>query len=174
MAGVGPLPVLVEPRETVKVVTLVVGGKLAGLFEFTVKPVHRRQTQTIAHALHDTAPANTGGPRMPTDPITDAINRVGQDVRDLRVDLTGRLDAMVPRREHDAEVKRIDAEARATRQALSTHELTADERHKRLTATLDAQAAQRTADRRFVATWVVAAVGVAATVTGVLNAVFGG
>lgn len=111
---------------------------------------------------------------MPEDSLTTAINRVGQDVRDLRVDLTGRLDAMVTRREHDAEVRRIDAEARATRQALTTHEVTAEERHKALKATLDAQAKQRSTDRRFVATWVVAAVGVAATVTGVLNAVFGG
>lgn len=50
------------------------------------------------------------------------------DIRDLRQDLTSRMDQMVTRREHEAEVRRIDAEALAAREALGRHEQEADRR----------------------------------------------
>lgn len=59
-----------------------------------------------------------------TDPILDAIGAVRATLRDL----TSRLETMVTRREHDAEVRRIDAEANATREALLRHENEADRR----------------------------------------------
>lgn len=115
---------------------------------------------------------------MPDDALTTAINRVGQDVRDLRVDLTNRLDAMVTRREHDAETRRIDAEiasnraaAEANRKALEDHEAEAtaqwrsvagqiEQAEQRRQDAAEAAAERRKADRRFIATWSTTAVGV--------------
>lgn len=125
------------------------------------------------------------------DATLAAIAGVSQDVRDLRVDLTGRLDQMVTRNEHLAEVRRIDAEAARTRDALAAHETQADHRltaiqqdieeeataraaafvgltaamteadNKRDAAKV-AAAERRKADRRFIVMWVVAAVGASA------------
>lgn len=127
----------------------------------------------------------------PQDATLAAIAGVSQDVRDLRVDLTGRLDQMVTRNEHLAEIRRIDAEAARTRDALSAHETQADHRltaiqqdiedeakaraeafvalasamaeadNKRETAKT-AAAERRKADRRWVAGWVVCATGAVA------------
>lgn len=59
---------------------------------------------------------------MTTDPTLAAVERVDRNVRDMRVELSGRMDAMVTRREHQAEVRRIDADAQAAREALARHE----------------------------------------------------
>ncbi|GEL95349.1 hypothetical protein [Cellulomonas composti] len=79
---------------------------------------------------------------MVDNPLLAAVHGVAQDLRDMRADLTGRMDAMVTRREHDAEVRRLDAEAQSTRDLLLAHEQSADRR-------LDAQRAeQRAADEQ--------------------------
>lgn len=133
-----------------------------------------------------------------SDPTLAAIEGLRNDVgslrtetansiNGLRTDLSGRLDAAVTRREHDAEVRRIDAEARATREALAAHEAQADVRLSAIKAAVDAgdasiraqleegerkrdaaveQAAQRRReDRRYIATWMVGAVSAATAVT---------
>lgn len=65
-----------------------------------------------------------------------AIATVSKDVRELRVDLSTRMDAMVTRREHDAEVRRIDAEAVATREALDRHEAESVRHHQSIETNL--------------------------------------
>jgi len=113
-----------------------------------------------------------------------AINRVAVDVQALRVDLTSRMEHLVTRREHDAEIRRVDAEARHTLAALMTHETSSDARLGAIQQDiesgeqrrLEAQAAQverRRQDRRYIATWVVAAVSATATVTSVASVIFG-
>jgi len=120
---------------------------------------------------------------MTTDPTLDAIGAVRVQVADLRTELTTRLDTMVTRREHDAEVRRLDAEATRTREALARHETNAgrhrteiedsidtrvgellaviedDRRDRARQATRDAE--QRHADRRWLLGMVVSAGGLA-------------
>lgn len=60
------------------------------------------------------------------------------DIRDLRADVTTRMDQAVTRREHEAEVRRIDAEAQAVRESLERHETSADRRLDTLRATIEA------------------------------------
>lgn len=94
-----------------------------------------------------------------TDPTLDAINDVRGDVKDLRDDLTGRLDTMVTRREHEAEVRRIDSEAQRTREQLVRHEQDADRRlneistevatgDKAILAVIEADKTQRAAEAK--------------------------
>ena len=141
-------------------------------------------------------------PPTDADATLAAIDRVGKDVRDLRIDLTGRLDQMVTRNEHLAEVRRIDAEAARTKDALTSHEGAADRRlaaiqedisdeararaevmaamveaikeadDKRETA-LVAVAERRRADRRFIVATIITAVAAASGATGVLVSLFG-
>jgi hypothetical protein len=127
-----------------------------------------------------------------TDPTLSAIQGVAQDVRDLRAEITGRLGDMITRREHVAEVKRLDAEDTRTREALAEHERQADLRltaiqvavdrgdteiralieaaEERRQAAVEAAAERRRQDRRWFATWAVAAVGAAVAVTQVIAA----
>lgn len=65
-----------------------------------------------------------------------ALATVSKDVRELRLDLSTRMDTMVTRREHDAEVRRIDAEAVATREALERHETESARHHQSIEASL--------------------------------------
>lgn len=141
---------------------------------------------------------------MPDDAATlAAIDRVDRSVQSLRTDLTGRLDQMVTRKEHEAEVRRLDSEAQASRQALAEHERIAGKRldeiteqhadllqrladadEKREAARRDAEkereverknaAAQRKADRRWLITITITAVGVASGVSGVIFNAIGG
>lgn len=129
---------------------------------------------------------------MPDDALTTAINRVGQDVRDLRLDLTNRMDAMVTRREHDAEVKRIDAEARAARDeiarnrdALEQHEASATAQwrsveeqiksaEEKRESAVEAAKERRKADRRFIALWLSGAVGAAVALATFITQQMGG
>lgn len=118
-----------------------------------------------------------------SDPTLDAIGAVRTQVADLRTDLTTRMDTMVTRREHDAEVRRLDAEAERTREALLRHETEAERRlgdiehsiESRVGAVLTAieedkrarakaavhEAERRQADRRWLLGMVVSACGVA-------------
>lgn len=128
---------------------------------------------------------------MADDPTLAAVHGVAEDLRGLRVELTGRMDQMVTRREHEAEVKRIDAEAARTRDALAAHQAQEDVRltaiqaqltagdtailarieageHKREQAQADA-AERRRQDRRWTASWAVAAVSATAAVTTVIT-----
>lgn len=97
-----------------------------------------------------------------TDPTLDAVNGVRSDVKDLRDELTGRLDAMVTRREHEAEVRRIDSEAQRTREQLVQHERDADRRlveistevatgDKAILGVVEADKAQRSAEAKALA-----------------------
>lgn len=117
-----------------------------------------------------------------SDPTLDAVNALRTDLAGLRSELTGRMDAMVTRREHEAEVRRIDAEARRTAEALAQHERESDRRMSELAAEAatgdkavlgvveadkaeraaeaKAAAAQRRVDRRWVIGAITAAAGV--------------
>ncbi|KZM34555.1 hypothetical protein [Oerskovia enterophila] len=97
-----------------------------------------------------------------TDPTLDAVNAVRGDVKGLRDELTIRLDAMVTRREHEAEVRRIDSEAQRTREQLMQHEREADRRlveistevtigDKAILGVVEADKAQRSAEAKALA-----------------------
>lgn len=121
-----------------------------------------------------------------------AIDRVDRSVQSLRTDLTGRLDQMVTRKEHEAEVRRLDSEAQASRQALAEHERVAGKRLDEITdqhadllqkiadadtkreAAREEEKLRRKADRRWLITVVIAAVGVASGVSGVIFNAIGG
>ena len=125
-----------------------------------------------------------------SDPTLAAVEAVRDDLRALRADLTGRMDQMVTRREHEAEVRRIDAEANRTRDlahttrtALEAHEDAAAARLAHIdvsmrdgdaavlaaiTAAEEHRAADRIAARRWTAGWVVTAIGVATALTGLI------
>lgn len=130
-----------------------------------------------------------------TDPTLSAVQGVAQDVRDLRTDITGRLDQMVTRREHAAEVRRLDVVDEAQKTALIEHERQADIRLTAIQQAVDAgdgkirelieeterrrEAAvlvateRRRKDRQFFATWAVAAVAAAVAVTQLITALIG-
>lgn len=122
---------------------------------------------------------------MPDDAATlAAIDRVDRSVQSLRTDLSLRVDQMVTRKEHESEVRRLDAEAQATRKALADHETEAGKRldgiseqiadgEKRRQDAKNAAEAQRKADRRWLIGIVLTAIAVAASVSGVIAAVFG-
>ena len=114
-----------------------------------------------------------------SDPTLEAVQGVRDDVRELRADLTGRLDQMVTRREHESEVRRLDSERAALGDALVRHEESADVRLSSLQAAMvagdkavltaiDAAEERRRGDRRWMAGWIVAAVGAAAAITNVI------
>lgn len=101
-----------------------------------------------------------------------AITQLNASVSELRQDITGRLDNMVTRREHDAEVRRIDAELAHQATAQSQHEQGATGRLAHLEATMTAgdkavlerveEADQKRQDnRRWLAGWMIGAVGLA-------------
>lgn len=96
---------------------------------------------------------------MADDPTLAAVHGVAEDLRGLRVELTGRMDQMVTRREHEAEVRRIDSEAARVRDALDVH-VTSSDRDRA------AQAERRRTDRRFQVTTTIAAAGVASGIAG--------
>ena len=111
-----------------------------------------------------------------SDPTLSAIAGVAQDVRDLRTDITGRLDQMVTRREHVAEIKRLDEADKGQRDALARHEEAADARllaigekideaERVRAAAVEAAAKRRTEDRRWLASWGVAAIVAAVGIT---------
>lgn len=110
----------------------------------------------------------------------------------LRSDLSGRMEQMITRREHEAEVRRQDAETAHVRQALADHERTAGARldgiegqygtvlrriadadEKREAARAAAEE-RRKADRRWLVGIILTAVSVASGLTGVLVNVIGG
>jgi uncharacterized protein YaiL (DUF2058 family) len=123
---------------------------------------------------------------MPEDSATlAAIDRVGRDVRELRTDLTQQMAQMITRNEHDAEVRRIDAEAQHTRAALVAHETEADKRltaiqadieegERKRTAAQEAAAERRRQDRRFMVGTVITGMAAASAVVGLVVAIFGG
>ncbi len=85
----------------------------------------------------------------PAEDVTlAAIDRVAQDVRDLRSDLTGRLDVLVTRREHDAEVRRLDSEHRALAEAHAALVISADQEHADIREVIDADRRERRMDRQ--------------------------
>ena len=115
-----------------------------------------------------------------SDPTLEAVQAVRDDLRALRSDLTGRMDQMVTRREHEAEVRRLDSERAALGDALLRHEEASDVRlsgmHDAMRAgdreVLDAIHAaddRRIADRRWLAGWLVTAIGVASAVTSLIT-----
>ena len=120
-----------------------------------------------------------------SDPTLAAVEAVRDDLRDLRTDLTVRMDGMVTRREHEAEVRRIDSEHRML--AASHHALvrSADVEHAELRTDIEADKAERRverqraedsrrADRRTYMTVTVASIGVAVSGAAVVvNAVTG-
>ncbi|TQL03498.1 hypothetical protein [Cellulomonas sp. SLBN-39] len=137
-----------------------------------------------------------------SDPTLTAIQGVRTDVgalraetaasiQALREDLSARLDTTVSRREHEAEVRRIDAESRATREAMATLESQADARllaahaaieagdaavrarleevERKRGAALEAAEVRRREDRRYLASWMVGAVSAATAVTALVT-----
>lgn len=113
-------------------------------------------------------------------------------INGLRTELSGRMDQMITRREHEAEVRRQDAETAHVRQALADHERTAGARldgiegqygdvlqkmtdadEKREAARKDAEK-QRRADRRSLVGILIAAVAAASAVSGLIVNIFGG
>jgi hypothetical protein len=97
-----------------------------------------------------------------TDPTLDAVNAVRGDLAGLRTELTGRMDAMVTRREHEAEVRRIDSDAQRTREQLIRHEQDANRRlddistevatgDQAILAVVEADKAQRAAEAKALA-----------------------
>lgn len=119
-----------------------------------------------------------------SDPILSAIEGVKADVRDLKTDLTGRLDQMVTRREMEAEMGTVRAVHQGLADQFERHAQDAEVEHSALRQSLEddkkARQAerqrvddQRRADRRFFMTTAIAAVGVAATLVGAIVAIFG-
>lgn len=99
-----------------------------------------------------------------SDPILDALGAVRAQISEL----AARLDSMVTRREHDAEVRRIDAEAERTRESLLRHETDAtrrlaeiesvvESRVDEVLAAVEKDRAERKADRHWLVGIVVAA-----------------
>lgn len=82
--------------------------------------------------------------------------------RDLRSDLTSRLDQAVTRREHDAEVRRIDSERQALSDALVQHAKTSEDTHVDIDKRLVGLDARMTPLERQVAKW--AGLGIAGSV----------
>lgn len=114
------------------------------------------------------------------------------NINGLRTELSGRMDQMITRREHEAEVRRQDAETSHVRQALVDHERTAGARfdgvedqyadvlqkmadadEKREAARKESEK-QRKADRRWLIGILIAAVAAASGASGVIFAVVGG
>lgn len=92
-----------------------------------------------------------------SDPILSAVEATTRQVADLRTELTTRLDQMVTRREHDAEVRRIDADHERTRANLATHEREAaahfdtiaarvDESERSIKSAIESEKIQRAAE----------------------------
>jgi Skp family chaperone for outer membrane proteins len=82
-----------------------------------------------------------------SDPILSAVQDVAQDVRDLRVEITGRMDQMVTRREHEAEVRRLDSAHASLQDAHDDLRRAAEIEHESLRTALAADQAERKAER---------------------------
>ncbi|WP_372595578.1 hypothetical protein [Actinotalea sp.] len=105
----------------------------------------------------------------------DGAGAIRQDIRDLRADLTQRLDSMITRREHEAEVRRIDSEHRALAASHEALAQTADVEHAELRNALSADKKERLmerariedarrADRRTYLQITIAAIGIFASI----------
>lgn len=116
---------------------------------------------------------------MTTDPILAAVERVDRAVVELRQDLGGRLAELVTRREHEAEVRRIDSEHAALVQAHADLRVSADLEHSELREAISADRSERRterqrvddarrADRRTYLAVTVSAVGVAVAVAALI------
>lgn len=120
-----------------------------------------------------------------TDPVILAVDGLRADVRDMRADLSGRIENLVTRREHEAEIRRVDAEAKLTRERLEVHDAAlaairaaVDAGDDAILARIDRDEKDRAADaraaRRFATTTTIAAVGVTAGAVGAIVTIFGG
>jgi chromosome segregation ATPase len=113
-------------------------------------------------------------------------------INGLRTELSGRMDQMITRREHEAEVRRQDAETAHVRQALADHEQAAGKRldgiedrygdvlqkitdaDKKRDEAREAAELRRRADRRWLVGILIAAVAAASGVSGVVVNALGG
>lgn len=131
---------------------------------------------------------------MADDPTLAAIERIGSEVTasraetgrqidSLRQDLTGRLDAVVTRREHDAEVKRIDSEHRALAERHAALMVSADQEHADLRESLrqdqeerreiaEKTEARRRSDRRWYIGITISAIASVGALIGAIVSVF--
>lgn len=131
---------------------------------------------------------------MSDDPTLAAIERIGSEVTAsrtetgrqidaLRQDLTGRLDAVITRREHDAEVRRIDSEHRALAERHAALEISADQEHADIRESLrqdqeerreiaEKTEARRRSDRRWYIGITISAIASVGALIGAIVSVF--
>lgn len=98
----------------------------------------------------------------PTPAIEALRSSTEAGFRDLREDITRRLDQAVTRREHDAEVRRIDSERQADREALAQHAKASEDTHVDIDKRLVVLDTRVTPLERQVAKW--AGLGIAVSV----------
>lgn len=83
-----------------------------------------------------------------TDPTLAAVQQVAQDVRDLRLEVSGRMEQAVTRREHDAEIKLVRTEHQLLAERHAALEASATVEHTALREAIEADQAGRALERQ--------------------------
>ena len=119
-----------------------------------------------------------------SDPILEALGAVRSDLAAMRLELMGRIDRMVSREEHRAEIKRLDSLHVQAAKDLADHETLAGDRmaaaeriaHERMTVIermIESDRESRKADRRYYLTVTLTSMAAISALAQVLRAWLG-